>query len=180
MIQNRYLSWLSVLVLWDKTNTNSTLASTWLHLTQLNWTKVRQSNSIPLSVITKEVGSCWLKKSQDVRCKMWEKENNNNNKNNNNNNNKNNNKDNKVRMKANYLKVIMAKNLFFGSLDHSKMHFCDLWMILHDLVTLPNVGKHLVLAQYAISSQSNSPDSRRWPKPSFLALWIIQKCISVT
>ena len=25
----------------------------------------------------------------------------------------------------------MAKNLFFGSLDHSKMHFPDFWMIQH-------------------------------------------------
>ena len=57
------------------------------------------------------------------------------------------------------------------------MHFCDLWMILHDLVTLPKVGKHLVLSQYAISSRSNRPNSRKWPKTSFLALWIIQKCI---
>ena len=74
----------------------------------------------------------------------------------------------------------MAENLFFGSLDHSKMHFSDLWMILHDLVMLPNVGKHLVLSQYAISSRSNRPNSRKWPKTSFLALWIIQKCIFVT
>ena len=71
----------------------------------------------------------------------------------------------------------MAKNLFFGSLDHSKMHFCDLWMILHDLVMLPKVGRHLVLSQYAISSQSNRPKFRKWPKTPFLALWIIQKCI---
>ena len=69
----------------------------------------------------------------------------------------------------------MAKNLIFGSLDHSKMHFCDFWMIL----TLPNVGKHLILSQYAISSRSNRPNSRRWPKTSFLAFRIIQKCIFV-
>ena len=71
----------------------------------------------------------------------------------------------------------MAKNLFFGLLDHSKMHFWYLWMILHDLVTLEKVGKHLVLSQYAISSRSNRPNSRKWPKTSFLAFWIIQKCI---
>ena len=70
-----------------------------------------------------------------------------------------------------------AKNLFFGSLDHSKMHFSDFWMIQLDLVTLPKVGKHLVLSQYAISSQSNRPNSRKLPKTSFLAFWIIQKCI---
>ena len=71
----------------------------------------------------------------------------------------------------------MAKNLIFGLLDHSKMDICDIWMILHDLVTLPKVGKHLVLSQSAISSRSNRPNSRKWPKTSFLALWIIQKCI---
>ena len=71
----------------------------------------------------------------------------------------------------------MAKNLFFGLLDHSKMHFCHLWMIHRDLVTLPKVGKHLILSHYAISSQCNRPNSRKWPKISFLALWIIQKCI---
>ena len=37
---------------------------------------------------------------------------------------------------------IMAKNLIFGTLDHSKMLFWDFWMILHDLVVLPNGGKH--------------------------------------
>ena len=73
----------------------------------------------------------------------------------------------------------IAKNLFFGSLDHSKMHFRDFWMILQDLVTLLNVGKHFVLSQYAISSRSNRPKSRKQPKPSFLALWIIQKCVFV-
>ena len=65
----------------------------------------------------------------------------------------------------------------FGSLNHSKMHFCDIWMILHDLVMLSNAGKHLVLSHYAISSWPNRPKSRKWPKTSFLALWIIQKCI---
>ena len=66
-----------------------------------------------------------------------------------------------------------AKNLCFGSLDHSKMHFCDIWMILHDLVMLPNTGTHLVLSQYAISSRSNRINSRKLPRTSFLALWII-------
>ena len=74
----------------------------------------------------------------------------------------------------------MAKNLFFGSLDHPKMHLRDFWIILHDLVTLPEVGKHLVLPQYAISSRSNRPNPRKWPKTSILVLWIIQKCICVT
>ena len=59
------------------------------------------------------------------------------------------------------------------------MHFRDVWMILHDLVTLPNVKTHFVLSQYAISSRSNNANSRKWRKTSFLALWIIQKCISV-
>ena len=72
-----------------------------------------------------------------------------------------------------------AKNLLFGTLDHSKMHFSDFWMIQLDLVTLQKVGKHLVLSQYAISSRSNRPNSRKWPKTSFLAFWIIQKWIFV-
>ena len=25
-----------------------------------------------------------------------------------------------------------VKNLAFGTLDHSKMHFCDFWMIQHE------------------------------------------------
>ena len=50
-------------------------------------------------------------------------------------------------------------------------------MTLHDLVMLPYAGEHLVLSHYAISSRSNRPKSRKWPKTSFLALWIIQKCI---
>ena len=54
----------------------------------------------------------------------------------------------------------ITKNLFFGSLDHSKMRFCDIWMILHDLVVLPNDGKHL----YAIWSWFDGPNSRKWPK----------------
>ena len=73
----------------------------------------------------------------------------------------------------------MAKNLFSGNLDHSKMDFYDFWMIQLDLLTLPKVGKHLVLSQYAISSRSNRPNSRKWPKTSFLAFWIIQKWIFV-
>ena len=71
----------------------------------------------------------------------------------------------------------MAKNLYFGSLDHPKMHLRDFWMTLHDLVTLRKVGKHLVLSKYAIASRSNRPNCRKWPKTSVLALWIIQKCI---
>ena len=69
------------------------------------------------------------------------------------------------------------KTYLFGTLDHSKMHFCDFWMILHDLVLLPKVEKHLVPSKYAISSRSNRPNSIKWPKTSILALWIIQKCI---
>ena len=70
----------------------------------------------------------------------------------------------------------MAKNLIFSSLDHSKMHFCDVWMILHDLVTLPNVIKHLMLSQYAISRWSDGPNSRKWP----ITGWIIQNSLRVT
>ena len=66
--------------------------------------------------------------------------------------------------------------------DHPKgtrMHFYKFLVILHDLVMLPNVEKHLVLSKYAISSPSNISNSRKWPKTSILALWIIQKCIFV-
>ena len=69
----------------------------------------------------------------------------------------------------------MAKNLIFGPSGHSKMHFCYVWMILHDRVTLPNVKKLFVLSLYAISSRSNNANTWKWPKTSFLALWIIQK-----
>ena len=75
----------------------------------------------------------------------------------------------------------MAKNLLFGTLDHSKIHFPDFSMILHDLAVLPIVGKHLVLSKYAISSRSNRPNSRKWPKTSldhskmhFSDFWMIQ------
>ena len=73
----------------------------------------------------------------------------------------------------------LAKNLCFGSLDHSKMHFLGIWMIHQDLVILSNAGKHSVLLHYAISSISNRPKSEKWSKTSFQALWIIQKCIFV-
>ena len=69
----------------------------------------------------------------------------------------------------------MAKNLFFGSLDHSKMHFLDFWMILHDLVMLQNGRKRSVLSQYAISSWSDQPNWRKWP----ILNWIIQKYTAV-
>ena len=61
----------------------------------------------------------------------------------------------------------MTTNLFFGSLDHSKMDFIDFWMILHDLVMLSNAGKHLVLVNYTSSSRSDRPKSRKWPKTTF-------------
>ena len=73
----------------------------------------------------------------------------------------------------------MTTNLIFDSFNHSKMQFCTFWMIFHELLPLWNVKKHFVLSQYAISSRSNNENSRKWPKPSFLALMIIQKCISV-
>ena len=69
----------------------------------------------------------------------------------------------------------MTKNFFFGSLDHSKMHFCDLCMLLHDLVILPKVGKHLVLSQYAVSSRSNRPNR---PKPLFWLLGSFKNAFS--
>ena len=38
-------------------------------------------------------------------------------------------------------------------------------------------GDYLVLSECAISSQSDALKSRKWRKPSFLAIWIIQKGI---
>ena len=73
----------------------------------------------------------------------------------------------------------MDKNLVFGSLDHSKINFHELWMILHDLVTLPNVGKPLVLSQYAILSQYDQPILRKRPilkriiQTAFFDFWMI-------
>ena len=69
----------------------------------------------------------------------------------------------------------IAQNLIFGSLDHSKIRFWGFWMILYDLATLPNIEEHLVLSKFAISSRLDGPKSRKWPKTSFLAIWIIQK-----
>ena len=78
-----------------------------------------------------------------------------------------------ISCRSNSLKLQkMAKNVFFGSLDHSKMHFCDLWMILHDLVMLPEVGRHLVISQYAIS---NRPKTRKWQKTLFWPLGSFKK-----
>ena len=39
------------------------------------------------------------------------------------------------------------------------------------------MAHHLVLSKYALSSQSDAPNSRKWPKTSFLAIWIIQNGI---
>ena len=41
----------------------------------------------------------------------------------------------------------------------------------------PTHAHHLVLSKYAIQSQSDVPNSRKWPITSFLAIWIIQKGI---
>ena len=72
----------------------------------------------------------------------------------------------------------------FGTLDHSKMLPGDFWMILHDLVVLPNVGKHIVLSSYAISSRSINPKSRKprfWHFGSFKrAFFVIFEWSSMT
>ena len=64
----------------------------------------------------------------------------------------------------------------FGSLKKAFLGF------LNDpgrLIWWPNDAHHLVLSKYAISSQSDARNSRKWPKTSFLAIWIIQKGIFV-
>ena len=71
----------------------------------------------------------------------------------------------------------MTKNLIFGSFDHPNMQFLHFWMILHDLAAFPNVGKHSLLSKSAISSRSEVSNSKKWPKTSFLAIWIIQNGI---
>ena len=73
----------------------------------------------------------------------------------------------------------MAKNLVCAYLDHSKRHF--LWL-LNDptrVITWTNHVDYLVLSEFAVSSQSDATNSRKWPKTSFLAIWIIQKGIFV-
>ena len=44
-------------------------------------------------------------------------------------------------------------------------------MTLHDMAKLPNVGKHLVLSQYAVDPTDQILEIGQ--KPLFLALWII-------
>ena len=51
---------------------------------------------------------------------------------------------------------------------------------LQEKTAVSNVGIHLLLPQYAISSRSNNPNPTRLPKTPFLALWIIQTYIFVT
>ena len=71
----------------------------------------------------------------------------------------------------------MAKNLFFGYLDHSKRHF--LWCLNDPAwrIWQSTCQDHLVESKYAIWSLSDAPNSRKWSKTSFLAIWIIQKGI---
>ena len=59
----------------------------------------------------------------------------------------------------------MAKNLLFGTLDHSKIHFPDFSMILHDLAVLPIVGKHLVLSkmQHQVDPTTQYPENGQKP-----------------
>ena len=58
------------------------------------------------------------------------------------------------------------KNAFFWFLNDQA------WVIWW-----PNDAHRLVLSKYAISSQSDAPNSGKWPKNSFLAIWITQKGI---
>ena len=56
--------------------------------------------------------------------------------------------------------IIQKHILVTSAWCHDQCHF---WMICHDMARLANAGKHLVLKQYAISSRSNRPNSRKWP-----------------
>ena len=71
----------------------------------------------------------------------------------------------------------MTKNLIFGSLDHSKRHF--LWCLNDPAwrIWQSTCHYHLVESKYATWSVSDAPNSRKWSKTSFLAIWIIQKGI---
>ena len=62
----------------------------------------------------------------------------------------------------------------FGSFKKVLLRFLidPLW-----LIQWPNRADHLVLLYYAISSQSDTPKSRKQPETSFLAIWIIHKGI---
>ena len=51
------------------------------------------------------------------------------------------------------------------------------WWFLNDSACAPNVFEHSHLSDYAISSWSDRPNSRKCPKMSFLAHWVIQKWI---
>ena len=63
-----------------------------------------------------------------------------------------------------------------------KCHFWLIWSFknkcltfLNDPACAPNILERLFLSDYAISSWPDRPNSRKWPKTSFLAIWIIQK-----
>ena len=50
------------------------------------------------------------------------------------------------------------------------MHFREFWIILHDLVMLPNVGKHELLSQYAmLPGHEGSFKDHKYP------FWMTQK-----
>ncbi len=59
------------------------------------------------------------------------------------------------------------KNLACAYLDHSKRHF---WWILNNptrVITWTSHGDYLVQSEYAVSSKSDAPKSRKWPKTVF-------------
>ena len=72
--------------------------------------------------------------------------------------------------------------------NHQKTTFCTMASLLLNDPHAKNWWHHyhimkttyLAQSKYVIWSRSNGPNSRKWPKPSFLTLWIIQKCIFVT
>ena len=59
------------------------------------------------------------------------------------------------------------KNLACAYLDHPKRHF---WWILNNptrVITWTSHGDYLVQSEYAVSSKSDAPKSRKWPKTVF-------------
>ena len=84
---------------------------------------------------------------------------------------------------------IFSKSVILTQDNGQKAYFLAIWVIqkaflwlLNDqawVIHWPKHANYLVLLKYAISSQSDAPNSRKWPRSLFLAIWIIQKSIFV-
>ena len=75
----------------------------------------------------------------------------------------------------------MTKNLYFGSLDHSKIHFCEFWMILYERYYSPVVStikissmKHIRPAKLKKIAKNLYFGSLDHSKMHFFDFWMIQ------